>query len=273
MDSTLQRARHNGSGRYVAILAWACFAVCASAQHSAPAGQGELAPSGTLRVGLNLGNAVTVTKDATTGELRGVAVEVGRALASRLGVTFTPVTYPSVAKMVEAVKAGEWDVAFLAADPARAVDMAFTPPYMEVDNTYLVPPGSALQTLANVDQPGIRIAVPQRSAPDLFLSRTLRHAELVRSTAGLAAAVELVRTGQAQAVAADRASLLGVAATWSGAWVLEERFMAVEHAIAIPKDREAGLSYLRDFVAQAKHSGLIQQAIERSGVRGVQVAP
>jgi polar amino acid transport system substrate-binding protein len=144
---------------------------------------------------------------------------------------------------------------------------------MEVDNTYLVPPGSALQTMANVDQPGLRIAVPQRSAPDLFLSRTLRHAELVRSPAGLGAIVELVRTEQAQAVAADRASLLGVAATWPGARVLEERFLAVEHAIATPKDREAGLSYLRDFVAQAKRSGLIQQALERSGVRGVQVAP
>src|SRR5262249_19783766 len=136
-----------------------------------------------------------------------------------------------------------------------------------------VPPGSARQTIANVDQPNIHIAVPQRSAPDLFLSRTLRHAELVRSAAGLTAAGELGRTGQAQAVAADRASLLGVAATWPGARVLEERFMAVEHVIAIPKDREAGLSYLRDFVAQAKRSGLIQQAIERSGVRGVQVAP
>lgn len=273
MDSTLKRVRHKGSGRYVAILAWVCFAVCASARNSASAGHSELTPTGTLRVGLNLGNAVTVTKDATTGELRGVAVEVGRALASRLGVAFTPVTYPSVAKMADAVKAGEWDVAFLAADPARAVDMVFTPPYMEVDNTYLVPPGSAMQTIADVDQPGIRIAVPQRSAPDLFLSRTLRHAELVRSTAGLAAAVELVRTGQAQAVAADRSSLLGVAAMWPGARVLEERFVAVEHAIAIPKDREAGLSYLRDFVEQAKRSGLIQQAIERSGVRAVQVAP
>src|SRR5689334_12096023 len=104
MDSTPRRVKRKGSGRYVAILAWVCFAACASAQHSSPAGHGALAPSGTLRVGLNLGNAVTVTKDATTGDLRGVAVEVGRALASRLGVAFTPVTYPSVAKMADAVQ-------------------------------------------------------------------------------------------------------------------------------------------------------------------------
>jgi polar amino acid transport system substrate-binding protein len=273
MDSVLTGARHRASGWHVGVLTWVCFAACASAQSISVAASRELAPLGTLRVGLNLGNAVTVTKDATTGELRGVAVEMSRALASRLGVVFAPMIYPSAAMMVEAVKAGEWDVAFLAVDPARAVDMAFTQPYMEVDNTYLVPPGSDIQSIANVDKAGIRIAVPQGSAPDLFLSRTLQRAELVRSTAGLAATVELVRTGQAHALAADRDSLLGVAATWPGARVLEGRFLTVGHAIAIPKDRDAGLSFLRDFVDQAKQSGLIQQAIDQNGLRGVRVAP
>jgi polar amino acid transport system substrate-binding protein len=213
-----------------------------------------------------------MSKDTTTGELRGVAVDLGRTLAQHLGVTFEPVIYPTVATMVEAVKAGAWDVAFLAIDPARAGNMVFTPPYIEVDNTYLVPPGSAIQTITDVDQPSIRIAVQQRNAPDLFLSRTLRHAELVRG-GGPEATFELLRSGQAQALAANRTALLGLAATWPGARVLDGRFLAVEHAIATPQGRDAGLSYLRDFVEQAKRSGLVQQAIDRTGVQGVQVAP
>lgn len=272
VDCTLGLAGRRISGRYIAILAWTSSVGCASAHNSAPAEQRGLAPSGTLRVALNLANAVTVTRNDTTGELRGVAVELGRNLARRLGVPFTPVTYPSAGKMVEAATMGEWDVAFLAVDPARAVDIAFAPPYMEVDNTYLVPPGSALRSIADIDRPGIRIAVPHRSAPDLFLSRTLRHAELVRTEDGLAATVEVVREGRAHALAADRSSLLGVAATWPGARVLSEPFIAVGHAIAIPRSRVAELSYLRDFVEEAKRSGLIRQAIERSGVRGVRVA-
>lgn len=236
-------------------------------------GRGALAPTGMLRVGLNLGNSATVTQDAATGELRGVAVALGRALAGAIGVALTPVVYPTVAYMVEAATAGAWDVAFLAVDPARMVDMVFTPPYMEVENTYLVPPGSAIQTMADVDQPGMRVAVQQSNAPDLFLSRTLRHAALVRSTTGDEAAFALLRAGQAHVLASGRAALLGYAATWPGARVLDGRFLAVEHAIAIPKGQEAGLRYLRDFVEEAKRSGMVQQAIDRSGVRGVRVAP
>jgi polar amino acid transport system substrate-binding protein len=249
------------------------FAMCAAAQDISPTVRKDLAPSGKLRVGLNLGNTITVTKDAATGELRGVAVDLGRTLASHLGVAFEPVIYPTATKMAEAAKAGEWDVAFLAVDPARALDMAFTPPYMEVDNTYLVPPGSSIQTIADVDQPGVRIAVQQRNAPDLFLSRILRHAELVRSTTGGDAAFELLRAGQAHVLASGRAPLLGYAAKWPGARVLDGRFLAVEHAIATPMGREAGLSYLRDFVEHAKRAGLVQQAIDRRGVPGVHVAP
>ena len=256
----------------ICLLAIAAFA-CLIAFDVVASGREALAPNGTLRVGLNLGNAVTVTRDPATGELQGVAADLGRALASDLRVKFEPVTYPSAERMAEAVRAGEWDVAFLAADPARAVDMEFTEPYMLVDNTYLVPQDTPHQTVATMDQAGVRIAVVQRSAPDLFLTRTLRNAEIIRSSAGLAGAAELVRTGQADALAADRYSLLGVAAKWPRARVFEEPFLSVEHAIAVPTARKTGMSYLHEFLKQAKRSGLIQQFIERSGIKGVRAAP
>jgi polar amino acid transport system substrate-binding protein len=247
------------------------LALCSSIDDGVAAEPCSLTPTGTLRVGLNVGNAVTVTKDASTGELRGVAADLGRALASRRGAAFVAVTYTSVGKMADAAPRGEWDVAFLAVDPARSTDMLFSRPYMEVDNTYLVPPDSTLQAIADVDRPGITIGVPTRSAPDLYLARTLQQATLVRGT--LAEMTGAVRAGTAQALAADRFNLLRVSHGWAGARVMEGRFMAVEHAIALPRDREACLGWLQDFVAEAKKSGLIQQSIDRNGLRGVQVAP
>src|SRR5256885_3627873 len=143
---------------------------CASAPSVPPAVHNELVPTGKLRVGLILSNQVLVAKDARTGELSGVTVSLGKALAERLGVPFEPVGYPNPAALVNSFAANAWDIAFLAFDPARAQEVDFSPPYMVVDNTYLVPPGSSLQSADAVDRPNARIAVPERSAPDLFLS-------------------------------------------------------------------------------------------------------
>ncbi len=237
-----------------------------------PAALMDLVPTGKLRVALNIGNSVLATKDPTDGELHGVAVDLGHELAARLGVPFVPVEYPSVPKIMAGLQADAWDVAFLAIDPARAAELEFTVPYMEVDNTYLVPKQSPIRNVADADRPGVRIAVPSKSAPDLFLTRELQRATLLRADTG-AAAFELLRSGQADAFAADRQSLLEFAEHLPGSQVLGDRFLAVQHAIAMPKGRAAGLAYVSDFDERMKASGAVQQAIARARLRGVQVAP
>lgn len=243
---------------------------CASKPGVPLAARADLAPAGTLRVGLILANPVLVTRDG--GELRGVAVDIGKDLAARLNVPFTPVGYPTVAKLVESTKANEWDIAFLAYDPARAADMEFSAPYMEVDNTYLLAPGSRIGGLGDVDRPGIRVAVPEKSAPDLFLSRTLQHATLVRGKGGAAAAIEMLQSGQADVFAENRQLLTAVATKLPGSRVLDNRFSAVQHAVAVAKGRLAGAAYVREYVESAKSSGLVRQAIEHAGLVGVNVA-
>lgn len=258
--------------RCVTFLLGMCVVSVAAAQEVSAAVRSELAPGGKLRVGLNLTNSATVTKDAQTGELRGVAVDLSRALAEEMGVVFEPVPYPSATKMAEAAGGGQWDMAFMAIDPARARVIAFTAAYMLVPNTYMVPPGSPIQTLADVDRPGVRIAVDERNATDLFLSRNLRHATLVR-VAGEPAALELLRAGDVQVLATGRGLLLRHAANWPGARVLEGWFLAVEHGIGVPAGRDNGLAHLRDFVEQMKRSGRVQQMLDRQGTVGVFVAP
>ncbi len=257
--------------RCAALLLAMCVASVAVAQQVSTAARAELAPGGKLRVGLNLSNNTTVTKDAQTGELRGVAVDLSRALAEEMGVAFEPVLYPSATKMAEAA-AGQWDVAFMAIDPARAQVITFTAAYMLVPNSYMVPPGSPIQTMADVDRPGIRIAVDEKNATDLFLSRNLRHATLVR-VVGEPAALERLRTGDVQVLATGRGLLLSHAANWSGARVLDGWFRAVEHGIGMLAGRDNGLTHLRDFVEQMKRSGRVQQMLDRQGVMGLIAVP
>ena len=139
----------------------------------------ELVPSGKLRVGINFGNALLANKKPG-GVEGGIAVDLARELARRLNVPMEIVSYDSAGQMADGAKAGKWDVAFLGADPDRANEIAFTAPYLEIDTTYLVPAGSSLRSLADVDREGVRIAVSEKSAYDLFLTRSLKHATLVR---------------------------------------------------------------------------------------------
>ena len=258
--------------RYLAFLAGMCVASVCAAQEVSTAVRSELSTGGSLRVGLNMTNTATVTKDAKTSELHGVAVDLSRALANALGAKFEPVLYPTSAKLAESAWAGQWDIAFLAIDPARSRDIAFSPAYMEVHNTYMVAPGSAIQKISDVDQPGVRISVHERNATDLFLSRHLQHATLVR-VASEGAALEQLRTGQAEVLATGRGLLLSHAANWPEARVLDGWFLSVGHAIGVPVGRGSALTYLREFVEQAKHSGRVQQMLDRQGVLGVLVAP
>lgn len=237
-----------------------------------PSLHSELAPTGKLRVGINYGNPVLATRDPVSGNLRGVAVELARELGKHVGVPVELVGFESAGKMTDAVKAGAWDVAFLAAEPGRAGEIDFTAPYMEIEGAYLVPAGSPIRAIADVDHKGVRIGVSAKSAYDLFLSRNLQHAELVRAPTP-AASFDLIFAGKVDVVAGVRQPLVASAGNLPGSRVLEGRFMAIHQALGIVKGRDAGAKYLREFIEDIKASGFVARAIEKAGIRGVSVAP
>jgi polar amino acid transport system substrate-binding protein len=237
-----------------------------------PTVRADLAPTGTLRAGINYGNFILATRDRGSGESRGVAIDLTRELASRLGVQVTLVDYESVATMVDAAKTGAWDIAFLGIDPARAGDIAFTAAYLQIEATYLVPAGSRLRAVAEVDDGGVRVAAPARANYELYLSRSLQRARLVRAPTA-DAAFDLLVAGEVEALAGLRQALLGLAPKLPGSRLLDGQFMAVQQAVGMPRGREAGLAHLREFIEQAKASGLVARAIERTGAGGVSVAP
>jgi polar amino acid transport system substrate-binding protein len=213
-----------------------------------------------------------MTRDAA-GEVRGVAADVGREFAAYLGVAFEPIVFPTVAKLVEEGKTGGWDVTFLTPDPARAGDMEFIAPLLDVEVSYLVSATSPIKSVSNADQPGHRIAVIQRSAPDLFLSRNLKQAQVVRTTGGPTAAFELLASGKADAFAENRHMLLALSGKLQGSRVLEDRVFVQQIALAVPKGRSSASQYARTFIERAKATGVVQQSIDRAGLRGVTVAP
>ena len=237
-----------------------------------PSLRDDLAPTGSLRVGINYGNPVLATRDATSGDLRGVAVDLAREIGARTGLPVELVGYDSAGKMVDALQACGWDVAFLAIDPGRAEQISFTAPYVEIEGTYLVPAGSPLRAIADVDRDGVRVGVSSKSAYDLFLSRSLRHAELVHAP-NPNGAFELIVSGKVDVLAGVKQHLIANAGKLPGSRVLDGRFMAIQQALGIPKGRDAGATYLREFIEDAKASGLVAQAIEKAGIGGVSVAP
>lgn len=238
----------------------------------------QLAPSGTLRAAINLGNPVLAQRDATNGELRGVSVDLAREIARRLGVPVQFVPYDAAGKVVEALQSKAWDMAFLAIDPKRATEIAFTAPYVIIEGSYMVSKPSPLQAIAEVDRAGVRIAVGDGSAYELHLSRTLQHAQLVRFATGSDAIAAFLRDGL-DAVAGVKSPLLKFAQDRADLRVLDGRFMAIEQAVGMPKGRgdsaaaEGALQFLRAFVEDAKTSGLVAAGLARSGQHDAQVAP
>ena len=237
-----------------------------------PAVRSDLAPTGKMRVGINHGNLVLAQKDPATGEVKGVAVDLARELGRRLDVPVELVQYSSAGQMTDALGTGAWDVAFLAREPGRAGEIGFTAPHLLIEGTYLVPAGSRDTRAAEIDREGMRIAVSEKSAYDHFLSRTIKHAKLVRGP-GNSAGLGLLRAGQADVVAGVRQLLLMDQAKLAGSRVLEDRFMTIEQAMGLPRGRAAGLQYAREFIEEMKASGFVARALEKSGVRGVPVAP
>ncbi len=232
----------------------------------------ELAPGGTLRAGINLGNILLVTGSTQAGEPTGVAPDMARAIAERLGVAVTYVPFASPGEVADAVSSDSWDIALIADDPERAETIAFAAAYVEIEATYLVPPGSPLRSIEDVDHPGVRIAVSGRSAYDLYLARNLKHAELRRAK-GLKGAFDLFAGQGLDALAGLRPALIGNAETLPGARVLEGRYTTVRQAIGTRPENTAAVAFLKAFVAEAKASGLVARLIERHGVTGrLQVA-
>jgi polar amino acid transport system substrate-binding protein len=232
----------------------------------------ELAPSGILRVGLNYGNFLLVLKDEPDGSPRGIAPDLGRELGKRLGVPVEFVKFKQAGQLADGVRDGSCDVGFLGAEPQRADEIAFTKAYLEIPVTYLVPPGSKIRSLAEVDREGVRIAVSARSAYDLYLSRTLKHAKLERAE-GIDASYELFKNHRLEVLAGLKPRLVSDAEKLPGARVLDGQVTGVQQAVGTTKTRPAGAKYLGDFVDDIKRSGLVAKTIEKHGVRGVEVAP
>lgn len=251
------------------LMLTACAGLGTTADAETPQ---ELAPTGKLRVGFLSTTSLHATKDAVSGEFKGVAVDLGKALAERLRVAFEPVGYSSIPALVAGAKAGEWDVAMMGINAERAALMDFSAPYMEVEFSYLVPSGSSISSITDVDWPGVRIGVLQKSSPDGYLSARIRNATLLRAStfAGMA---DLLRSGKVDALFATKAGMLGQSEKFAGSRVLEGKSGGEETAIAVPKGRPAGAAYVRTFVENAKTEGLVKAAIERAQLRGVVVAP
>lgn len=231
----------------------------------------ELAPSGTLRAGINLSNFLLVTGRSPSGDPQGVAPDLAAKIAERLGVPVAYVTFDSPAALADAAVHDRWDIGLIGAEPARARSIAFTAAYCEIEATYLVPASSALREIADVDAEGVRIAVAEGSAYDLYLSRTLRNAELVRAR-GLDASRALFVERELEALAGLLPRLLSDVEEVPGTRILDGRFTAVQQAVGTPRSRMRGAGFLRGFVEEARASGLVQRLIERHAVRGLSVA-
>ena len=232
----------------------------------------ELAPSGVLRAGINLSNFLLVSGKSATGEPEGVAPDMARAIADRLGVPVAYVTFPRPGELADAAGANVWDIGLIAAEPARAEAIAFSPAYAEIEATYLVPAGSTIRTIAEVDRPGIKIAIAARAAYDLWLSRHLRHAELVRAPS-LDASFDLFVAEKLGALAGLRPRLMQDVEKLPGARILDGKFTAVQQAVGTAKANAAGARFLHAFVEDAKASGLVARLIERHHILGLSGAP
>ncbi len=252
----------------------ACIQFCgptAWAQQGPHPDIGNISSNGKLRVGIGLANLVSGVKDPKTDELRGVAVDLGRALANRMKVDFQPIEYPRPGLVLDGAKDNSWDVAFLVIDPARAANADFSSPYMESDFTLLVPAVSAIRTFADADRSGIRIGVPRGDAVDLRLTRIVKQADLVRLDSQ-AIGADLLRTGQIHAYGAPRPALLGMSRNVPGSHVLEDSFATISFAAFVPKGHSGNLAYVSEFLEEAKATGLVKSFIERNGLRGMKVA-
>ena len=230
----------------------------------------QLAPTGVLRAGINLSNFLLVTGRSAQGDPQGVSPSMAAAIAARLGVPVQYVPYPKPGELADAVDSNAWDIGLIGAEPQRAEKIAFSAAYAQIEATYLVPAGSPITEIAQVDQPGIRIAVTARSAYDLWLERHIQHATLLR-TDTLDSALTRFVDEQLEVLAGLRPRLTTDLASLPGARILADKFTAVQQAIGTARKNTAAAAWLHDFVEEAKSSGMVAGFIARHGVHGLSV--
>ena len=231
-----------------------------------------LAPTGVLRAGINLGNFLLVTGKAENGDPEGVAPDVAAGIAARLGVPLKLVPFATPGELADQAGNGAWDVGLIGAEPQRAETIDFSAAYVEIEATYMVPAGSALWSVAEVDAAGVRIAVTGRSAYGLWLDRNIQNAELVRSDSLDSAYAQWLAEGL-DALAGLRPRLLSDLEKTPGARILDGQFSAVQQAVGTPKGNTAGAAFLASFVEEIKADGTVAGLIEKHSVVGLSVAP
>jgi polar amino acid transport system substrate-binding protein len=232
----------------------------------------DFAPTGMLRVAINLGNSVLARLDPGASEPAGISVDIARELARRIERPIRFITFDGAGKVFESADKDVWDIAFLAIDPVRATQIHFTPPYVLIEGAYLVPQDSALKSVDDVDRDGVRIAVGEGSAYDLFLTRTIKRASLVRAPTS-AAAIEMFVRDKLDVAAGVKQPLAAYASGHAGVRLIPGRFMAIEQAMGLPLSHAAALPGLIDFIEGLKRSGFIAAAIERNHQPDALVAP
>lgn len=250
----------------------AVLAGCASPGTPTAAERAALAPTGTLRVAF-LQAPLYATRDAASGDFRGIAPDLGRQFAQTLGVPFAAVPVASVPALLDGAKAGQWDLAFTGIVPERAAVLNFSRPVFEVEQGFLVRPGATIATAAEIDRPGVRVGVLERAGPDTLLSKELKQAQLVR-VPNITELYALLASGRADVIAGTKTGLYGEAAKLPGSRVLDGRLLVEPIGAAVPKGRDpAAAAAVTRFFEQARTDGRVQAAIERAGLRGVTVAP
>jgi len=256
----------------IAIMSLIFLASCATTSEISPAARADLAPTGKLRAGINYGNPQFSTLDPKTGEGSGIAVDLAREFGRRLGIPVELVAYGSGGQLTAGLKAGGWDVAILAFEEGRANEISFSAPFAEIDATYLVPAGSPLRNAADVDRKGVRVAVSAKGGNDLFLSRTLKNATLVRAPSP-ETTLKMFVADKLEAYANLKPTLLGIVETIPGSRIVEGRYTVIGYSAGVPKGRDAGAKALAEFIEDAKASGMVARSIEKNKIRGVNVAP
>jgi polar amino acid transport system substrate-binding protein len=264
------RSRLAGSLATAAMLL--SLACCSTMPKPPEEALAQLTPHKVLRAAINFGNPILASKDARSAEPSGVSVDLARALAERLGVELRLVPFESAGSVVKAALNDEWDVAFVALDPVRGQELLQTAPYVLIEGAYLVADGSPLRDNAEVDRPGTRVVVASGSAYDLYLTRTLKQATLVRTQTSPEVTDYFV-AHQQDAAAGVKQQLIKDAERIKGLRLLPGRFMQIDQAMATPMGRTAALAYLQQFVADMKSSGFIQRSLTTHHIEGAQVAP
>jgi polar amino acid transport system substrate-binding protein len=254
-------------------LAILCLAVgaCATTPAVSPEVKAQLAPGGKLRVGILHTNALHATQGLPPGELRGIAPDIGREIARRLGAEFQPVTYTTIDTLLDGAPKGEWDIAFAGYAAERRAQMDFTPVMINGGNAYLVRGESPLRSVSEVDRPGARVGVAGRTVQDAYLKANLKSARLTNS-ATTAELVKALAAGEVDAVAGNHMAMAAAARTLPGSRLLEGSFMQVPYAIAIKKGTPGGAAYTSRVIEDMKSNGMLEDIVRRANVEGVTVA-